>query len=225
MNEETPNENAEPVKEKSPKAKKAITISNAYIMKIKLSLFFTLLTVALFGIGCASTIPASSFLNPKNLKELEKRSLNPNPSFEEGEKGWINAGGEIEAVNIELDLLGGKQAMLLKRCDGYTRLTPLNPVTLDAGKNYQMIAISRGPLGPGRPVINPSPLGFGDLDDLKIDKESTYLRENGKVIVTRSLSSVNGRTIKPTVYVFRGDLVVEHFFVIEGPGVTLFPKP
>ena len=166
----------------------------------------------IFGFGCVSTpnIPADSFLNARNLKSLEKHSLISNPSFEANSAGWEAGGGEIEIIPNKGDLLGGGRAMRLKRSDGYTRLVVSTPVGLSAGKEYTMIVVIKG-ASDAVPV--PSPTGTGDSELQVGDPVRNF--EHGRTIASRTVSSQNGRTIVPCVYIFQNDLTVEHFFLVE----------
>ena len=182
-------------------------------MKTKITLFVTVLAAALLGVGCASTpkIPSDSILNSGNLKGLEKRSLNPNPSFEQGAVGWGANGGEIESIPNQNDLVNGKQAMRLKPSGGYTRLTVKDPIGLSAGKSYQMILVLQGNVN----IIHFGTDGNGDIDANTHVAPIIHRYEHGKTIVTRKLASKNGHTVTPTVSHHVSELIVEHFFVIE----------
>jgi hypothetical protein len=168
-------------------------------------------------VGCASTpkIPSDSILNSGNLKGLEKRSLNPNPSFEQGAVGWVTSGsgsgGEIEVIPNQNDLVNGKQAMRLKPSSGYTRLTVKDPIRLSAGKNYQMILVIQGKVTIGFFGTD----GWGGIDANTQVEGIIHRYEHGKTIVTRKVASKNGHVVTPTFSHYVSELIVEHFFVIE----------
>ncbi|MDG2213683.1 MAG: PQQ-binding-like beta-propeller repeat protein, partial [Verrucomicrobiota bacterium] len=153
------------------------------------------------------------------IKEYELRSLNENPSFEQGKSGWVPDGGEIILVPNNNDLAGGKNALTLKKPAGYGRLGTANKINLKAGKKYRTIIVLTDEIDIPRTAGDSLVQHSGGVV-MGNDTYTTY-HSGGKTILDQVISFPEDRSLH-FQYALRTkeQITFEHFFIVEERNTT-----
>jgi hypothetical protein len=148
------------------------------------------------------------------IKEYELRSLNENPSFEQGKSGWVPGGGEIILVPNNNDLAGGKNALTLKKPAGYGRLGTANKINLKAGKKYRTIIVLTGEIDIPRAAGDSLVQHSGGV--VMGNDTYTIYHFGGKTILDQEISFPEDRSLHfQYALLTKEQITFEHFFIVE----------
>jgi len=153
------------------------------------------------------------------IKEYELRSLNENPSFDQGKNGWVPDGGEIILAPNNNDLAGGKNALTLKKPAGYGRLGTANKINLKAGKKYRTIIVLTDEIDIPR-AAGDCLVQYSGGVVMGNDTYTTY-HSGGKTILDQVISFPEDGSFHFQYALFtKEQITFEHFFIVEERNTT-----